>query len=320
MPLSLRSDDGRLVNPLLDPANMAVKQESEEASVTGRLTFSAAMFPALQLSLTQARFLEAQDRRPRNFLIGLVLSLLLHIIVVLLTPKSLPPSEASGIPAKGPLVVKLSPRSEPALSAAPPPPEPTPAPKAPPPRRVIAAARPNPTLPPVMPVPPEPTPQTAVPAAPRPLSFSEMIEARRRAQQEYESQVNAAESAAARGPSEAERAAANLNRNLQSITQQGGTSGVFSVTEVGTRTGSFKFRGWKDTPGSGWQSTYDVDAGPGGNVHLALVRKMISLIREHYQDKFNWDSHRLGHVVVLSAKLEENAGLEAFLMKEFFNE
>ncbi len=319
MPASLRNDDGRLVNPLLNPANMAVQQKSEEASVTGRLTFSAAMFPALQLSLTQARFLEAQDRRPRNFIVGIVVSLLLHTLLILLWPQMKQGMEATGLPSKGPLVVKLAPRSEPALSAAPPPPEPTPVPKAPPPRRVIAAARPNPALPPVMPVPPEPTPQTAVPAPPRP-SFSDMIEAKRRAQQEYEAKVNAAESAAARGPSESEQAAANLQRNLAAITNQGRTSGVFTITDIGTRTGTFKFRGWKDTSGSGWQSTYDVDAGPGGNVQLALVRKMISLIREHYQDKFNWESHRLGRVVVLSAKLEENAGLEAFLMKEFFNE
>ena len=33
---------------------------------------------------------------------------------------------------------------------------------------------------------------------------------------------------------------------------------------------------------------------------------------------FNWDSHRLGRVVILSARIDDNAGLETFLMREFF--
>jgi hypothetical protein len=61
-----------------------------------------------------------------------------------------------------------------------------------------------------------------------------------------------------------------------------------------------------------------VDAGLHGDVELAIVRKMIELIRTHYNGDFNWDSRRLGRVVVLSARLEDTAGLEAFMMKEFF--
>jgi hypothetical protein len=49
-----------------------------------------------------------------------------------------------------------------------------------------------------------------------------------------------------------------------------------------------------------------------------LVRKMIELIRSHYQGDFNWESHRLGRVIVLSARIEDNAELEAFLIREFF--
>jgi hypothetical protein len=43
------------------------------------------------------------------------------------------------------------------------------------------------------------------------------------------------------------------------------------------------------------------------------------LIRTHYQGNFNWDSRRLGRVIVLSARPEDNAELEAFLMREFFS-
>ena len=45
---------------------------------------------------------------------------------------------------------------------------------------------------------------------------------------------------------------------------------------------------------------------------------MIDLIRTHYKGDFNWDSHRLGRVVVLSARIEDTTGLEEFMMREFF--
>ena len=49
-----------------------------------------------------------------------------------------------------------------------------------------------------------------------------------------------------------------------------------------------------------------------------MIRKMIWLIRQHYQGDFNWDSQRLARVVVQSARPEDNAGLEDFMMMEFF--
>jgi len=166
---------------------------------------------------------------------------------------------------------------------------------------------------------PEPRPQPETPAPPKPLSFSEAIEARRRELADNDARTNAAESAASRGPSDEERTTANINRNLATLTQQGGTSGVFQITYKGTRTGSFKFRGWRNDPGSGWQQTIEVDAGTGGNIELAMVQKMISLIREHYKENFNWESRKLGRVVVLSARQQDNAGLEQFLLREFFD-
>ena len=63
-----------------------------------------------------------------------------------------------------------------------------------------------------------------------------------------------------------------------------------------------------------------VDAGNGGDVQLAMVRRMIELIRGHYQGNFNWESHLLGRVVILSARPEDQPGLEAFMLREFFKE
>ena len=55
------------------------------------------------------------------------------------------------------------------------------------------------------------------------------------------------------------------------------------------------------------------------NVELAIVKKMIEIIRREYQGNFRWESQRLDRVIVLSARLEDNTGLESFLMKEFFS-
>jgi hypothetical protein len=46
---------------------------------------------------------------------------------------------------------------------------------------------------------------------------------------------------------------------------------------------------------------------------------MILLIREYYSGDFKWESHRLQRVVTLSARPEDQAGLEEFMMKEFFD-
>jgi hypothetical protein len=62
----------------------------------------------------------------------------------------------------------------------------------------------------------------------------------------------------------------------------------------------------------------EVDAGVGGDIEIAMIRRMIELIRTHYTGDFQWESHRLGRVVVLSARPDDQPGLEEFLMKEFF--
>jgi hypothetical protein len=49
-----------------------------------------------------------------------------------------------------------------------------------------------------------------------------------------------------------------------------------------------------------------------------MVRRMIELIRTHYTGDFHWESHRLQRTVVLSARTEDSAELEDFLMREFF--
>ena len=107
---------------------------------------------------------------------------------------------------------------------------------------------------------------------------------------------------------------AQRRRNLQNP----GTSGIFQILRIGPRTAEFSFRAWTTGQSNPRLQTIQVEAVPDGNVELAMVRRMIQLIREHYKEDFNWESHRLHRVVVLSAREKDSAGLEDFLMREFF--
>ena len=150
------------------------------------------------------------------------------------------------------------------------------------------------------------------------MSMVQAARERRRAAEEAAARENAAARAGSGEPSPSDIAMANIRHSLQQANRNDGTGGVFQVVSKGVRTGKFIFRGW--TPGlrNFPQQTFEVDAGPDGDVERALVRRMIELIRSHYTGEFNWDSHRLGRVIVKSARKEDSAELESFRMKEFF--
>lgn len=103
-------------------------------------------------------------------------------------------------------------------------------------------------------------------------------------------------------------------RNLQPQ----GTNGVFQIIRKDTHTAKFSFRGWTKDFSNARREVIEVDAGPNGDVERVIVRSMIGLIRKYYQGYFNWESQHLDRVVVLSARMEDNAGLEDFLISEFF--
>jgi hypothetical protein len=251
--------------------------------------------------------------RDRRFWAVLLLSLLFHGTIIVVVHK--PPLENGEAASKlaGPLNVRILPKPEPEKSAEAPPP-------VQPPQRLMTAPRrtTRPALPEQPPIPPPPAPPVVTPPVPPPpqMTFEEMVAARR-AQRD----PTVSEHAEARAESErrmaGNRTDAILNRNLGTL-KEDGTSGVFAVTNVGSRYGTFLFRGWKRENRAGWRETVEVDAGNGGDVELAIVRRMIELIRGHYQGDFTWESHRLGRVVKLSARPQDQQGLEEFMLKEFF--
>jgi hypothetical protein len=62
-----------------------------------------------------------------------------------------------------------------------------------------------------------------------------------------------------------------------------------------------------------------VRKGAESDIRIAILRRMIAIIREHEDGDFDWESHRLNRIMRLSARPRDNAGLEDFLWREFFD-
>jgi hypothetical protein len=165
-------------------------------------------------------------------------------------------------------------------------------------------------LPDTPPIPPRPTPP-----ADAPVDMMALVNQNRARRQSVESdaaRVNAQAEAAERGPTAEEKRNQRIAENLKS-----GTNGIFDIKRIDALGGSFSFKGWTDYTNVKLQY-FDVEAKAGQDTRLLMIKRMISIIREHYQGDFTWESHRLGRSITLSARLEDNAGLEDFLMTEFF--
>ncbi len=259
-------------------------------------------------TLTSIYLREPQARTLHRLAVGLAISLCIHVFLLVFAPKR-DVAQAPLGGAQGPLVVRLT---NPTKASPPPSAAEATIPRAPASRQPRMMTAPSPT--------PQSTPLVAEPRAParivesEPNDFMSMIIAKR-------AQRMAAEAAAGgrgREPSADEVAMANISRNTRSLTQRDGTSGVFQILSKGHRAAQFSFNGWTGDRSNSHRDVIEVDAGLNGNIEIAIIRRMIELIRTHYKGDFNWDSRRLGRVVVLSARVEDTTGLEEFMMREFF--
>jgi outer membrane biosynthesis protein TonB len=266
----------------------------------------------------------------RNTVFAVLASLLLHAILLFWV---IPKPEMNPIPQSTTIEVNLAPlpQKAPVIAAPTPQPEAQPEPEQPPAPKVIAKkpavkpSKPKPqdfSLPEVMTqTQPSPLPMPAPtnkPPAPNeaPVDMMAMVNQRRAQRQAVESNAarqNAEAAAAERGPSEDEKRDQRIMQNLKV-----GTNGIFEIRRIDALGGSFSFKGWTDNANNARMQYFEVEAKPGEDTRLAIMRRMIALIREHYQGDFTWESHRLGRSVTLSARQEDNAGLEDFLMTEFF--
>jgi hypothetical protein len=115
-------------------------------------------------------------------------------------------------------------------------------------------------------------------------------------------------------------AAANLGANRKpsfgSDNRRGG--GVFGIERISYDSAEFTFYGWNKDIKRNTLQLIEVRKGDEPDIRIAVIRRMIAIIREQEKEDFVWESKRLGRDVVLSARPRDTRGLEDFLMREFF--
>jgi len=278
----------------------------------------------------------------RRFDVAIAMSLLLHAAALFLVAPQiaknvLTPGEVEG-PMSAPISVALvsrpRPPQPPVESAARPSPAPPPATPAP----ARRAPAPRPVAPPMATLPPVPTPEafkvpapSAVPAPappqrvePRPApppaetDLAAYIAARRAERGESAPPTSAAESEAARRDRALQRNLASLNtpRAFMGDPKNGG--GLFQVTLKSYDFAEFRFYGWNRDVMRTIPQRFEVRKGDNPTIDIAIVKRMIEIIRQTEKGDFTWRSERLGKDVTLSARPEDNQRLEDFLLKDLF--
>lgn len=270
----------------------------------------------------------------RTIHVAFALSIILHALLLVGRMPKLPTPSDDPRPGKSAasLAVRLEPMPSVAAvhpSAPPPAPllQPRPAPsnkasaaqasKSPPQERVLALERPSTAR--------------AVPPAPEASKkamlgedLAAFVEARRRSREIADTVPLVRPSPPVPAETEQERinraAAANLglNRTPTFGTDRERGGGIFQIARMGFNDAEFFFYGWNKAIRRNSRQMIAVQRGNNPSTEVAVVRRMIQIIREHESEDFVWESQRLGRDVNLSARARDNAGLEDFLMMEFF--
>jgi hypothetical protein len=94
--------------------------------------------------------------------------------------------------------------------------------------------------------------------------------------------------------------------------------GTFQIAALYYDRAELAFYGWNKAIQRVSLQRIEVVRGDNPSIELAVVRKVIAIIREEASGDFRWESLRLGRDITLSARPADTAGLEAFLMEEFF--
>lgn len=265
----------------------------------------------------------------RNTLIAFLVSIALHVLVLLL---ALPKINLNSAPQSTTIEVNLAPKiTAPVTTPSPIIPEEKPTPESKP--KIIAQksiSKPNKpkatdfSVPKIMTT-PQPSPQQVPtrPDKPQPqnptdaptdmASYVAQRRAQREASESDAARQNAAAAAAEQGPSVEAKRDARIKNNFNN-----GTNGIFDITELSSTSARFSFLGWTSSVSNARRDFFEVEAKNGQDVRLIMIRRMIAIIRQHYQGDFDWESQRLGRTISKSARLEDSAELEDFLMQEFF--
>ena len=262
--------------------------------------------------------------------VAIVVSILVHIAIMLgWWPKIFDTGKDAADPGDMTKKMRVFLPPLPQQPLVPPPPSVTIEPQKPvvPPERA-PAARKQPA-PPVMTrkAPAEPTiaavPPTA-PAAPAPPvegDLASMIAARRRARGEP-AQAEAPPAPTNDDTARRDRAVAANMATIRTPTlgdDPRRSGGIFEIRREGPFDAEFLFFGWNRDVNRRMSQVIEVKLGNNSNIRIAIVRRMIALIREYEKEDFSWQSQRLGRVVTLSARAADTAGLEEFFMREFYD-
>jgi hypothetical protein len=164
-------------------------------------------------------------------------------------------------------------------------------------------------------------PPPAEPAKPPAEDLSALIAARRRARGELVA-------VAPQPPAESEKERHNqqvaeslgLNRTPTFGTNPDRGGGVFQIRNKSLDYAEFAFFGWNKIVRRNTLQRIEVARGSNPNIEIAVVKRIIEIIRDHATENFEWESPRTGRYVTLSARLSDNAELEAFMIREFFPE
>jgi hypothetical protein len=232
---------------------------------------------------------------------------------VLLAPPVPPPPRTPAVAqrAKPPATVRARPKAVPRPHSTP---------------RIIAREQPESRTPPRV-----NTPSVAAPPPERRAAgddLSSYIEAKRRAREEAARPPAPPVTASKAPPAEDENTridriiAANLTpQHTMSFgydpTQRGG---IFHIEHMSDDAAEFIFYGWHKAMRRNMAQLIEVRKGGNPDIRIAVIRRMIAIIRDYEQGDFLWESRRLGRNVTLSARTRDNAGLEDFLMAEFFGD
>ena len=265
---------------------------------------------------------------------ALALSLLVHAVVLwdwhrqeIKIRKS---ETQSGSP---PMRVRIVPRENPP----PPAPQARAAPKPPPPRSLSKqAAKPSPPKapeppPPILAIPRDspapgapglrlPTP----PAPPPPLSSQQAAPSPQPPLGDFSAGVRARQIARGQVPpvEVPESENARLNRKVTADLDEAKRPVVgvklFRLENVHYDDAELLFDGWDSGPGA--RRRYDVRKGNYPDIRIAVVKKVVEIIRERINGDFTWESRQRGQNLTLSARPEDTAGLEDVIMKEMFED
>ena len=94
--------------------------------------------------------------------------------------------------------------------------------------------------------------------------------------------------------------------------------GMFQMKRIGYDDAEFYFNGWDKDIGRVARQLIEVRKGSNPDIRLAVVRKIIEIIRENVSNDFVWLSSRTGRRTTLSARPSDNAELEEFIMRDVF--